>query len=153
MRWLPVEFALYEGSARVVYCLDQTGISNADGVWSKANVVAMFLVQLPLCFDVRLAIVVEEAPDVGEFGKEGTGYFLEWGLKVGKDVLGDENDSSEANCLDEKSHHSHCDTLGWCSEHQDDIQRCNQDVPRCWNLKREMKNHVSRSCLDLAGIL
>jgi hypothetical protein len=108
--YAPVEIALYKCSTCIVDRFDQAGVSDTDGVGSKTNIVAVLFVQLSLCFDVCLAIVVEEAPDVGEFGEEGTGEFLEWGLEVGHDVLSDENSGPEGNCLDQESPKSHRST-------------------------------------------
>lgn len=55
-------------STGVVNGLDQTSISNTNGVGTKTNDVAMLFVESPLCLDVSLSIVIQETPDIGEFG-------------------------------------------------------------------------------------
>lgn len=55
--------------------------------------------ELPLRFNVGLAIVVEEAPNVRELGQERARDILEWRLKVSQNVLGNDKDSPEADRL------------------------------------------------------
>jgi hypothetical protein len=59
---------LEEGSTGVVDGFDQIGIGDADGIRTQPNNVTMLLMEFPLRFNMGLAIVIEEAPKVGELG-------------------------------------------------------------------------------------
>ena len=63
-----IQTYLQECSACIVDGLDQTLICNTHGVGAKADDVTMLLMELPLCFNVGLSIVIEKAPYVGELG-------------------------------------------------------------------------------------
>lgn len=92
---------LHERASRIIDRLEKVWIRDANGRWPEANDVAIFFVQPLLCLDVRLAVVVVEAPEVGELGQERAWDLLEWRSQVCQNVLPDNGNGRNDDGLDE----------------------------------------------------
>ena len=68
--WNEGETDLDKRASGVVDCLEQTGVGETDSGGTEADHVAVLVVQFSLRFHVRLAVMVAEAPDVGELGQK-----------------------------------------------------------------------------------
>lgn len=90
---------LQKRAADIVDGLDQANICNAHSGGSQSDNVSVSLMQLLLGLNVRLPVVIEEAPDVGELGEKGTGNILEWRSQVCQQILAHCGNAHKADSL------------------------------------------------------
>lgn len=100
-----------ERAASGVDRLQQTCICNTDSIRTETNHVTVLLVQLFLRLDVRLSIMVVEAPDIRELRQKWTGNLFQRRMQVGNNILNCQCNGTkceESECQREQCHTCAC---------------------------------------------